>query len=136
MRSTASRRRRRSGRRRSKVARVAGSKAPSPEVAERLRALPSVEELAASLGDLPHADAVRAARAVIDAERARILTPEHRGDTPPGGGPQALADAARAWLAADSRPRLRRVINASGVIVHTQLCRAPLSGAGGGGGGG
>jgi L-seryl-tRNA(Ser) seleniumtransferase len=110
---------------------VAGSKAPSPETAERLRALPSVEELAASLTDVAHADAVRAARAVIEDARGRILT----GDGPPdvglsdlaGGGQLRLAEAARAWLAADSRPRLRRVINASGVIVHTNLGRAPLA---------
>jgi L-seryl-tRNA(Ser) seleniumtransferase len=47
----------------------------------------------------------------------------------PGGGHAALADAARAWLTADSRLRLRRVINASGVIVHTNLGRAPLADA-------
>jgi L-seryl-tRNA(Ser) seleniumtransferase len=118
------------------VAQVDGSKAPSPEVAERLRALPSVEELAASLSDVPHADAVRAARAVIAGAREQIVggfgadppgTPNGRGDTPPSGGRDALADAARAWLAADSQPRLRRVINASGVIVHTNLGRAPLA---------
>ena len=103
------------------MARVAGSKAPSPEVAERLRALPSVEELAASLAGVPHAAAVRAARAVIEDARERI-----RGGAE---APASLPDAARAWLAADSRPRLRRVINASGVIVHTNLGRAPLADA-------
>jgi L-seryl-tRNA(Ser) seleniumtransferase len=102
------------------VVRVAGSKAPSPDIAEALRALPSVEELAASLDGVPHADAVRAARAVIAEARERILS-GHAAD------PAALADAARVWLAADSRPRLRRVINASGVIVHTNLGRAPLA---------
>jgi L-seryl-tRNA(Ser) seleniumtransferase len=96
---------------------VAGSRAPGPEATERLRALPSVEELAASLGDVPHADAVRAARAVIADAREAILAGSHAAD---------LADAARAWLAADSQPHLRRVINASGVIVHTNLGRAPL----------
>jgi L-seryl-tRNA(Ser) seleniumtransferase len=38
-----------------------------------------------------------------------------------------LLGAARAWLAADSQPRLRRVVNATGVIVHTNLGRAPLA---------
>jgi L-seryl-tRNA(Ser) seleniumtransferase len=90
-----------------------------------------VEELAASLGDVAHADAVRAARAVIAEARSRILgeSPDGRGETLPDGGHGALDDAARAWLAADSRPRLRRVINASGVIVHTNLGRAPLAAA-------
>jgi L-seryl-tRNA(Ser) seleniumtransferase len=99
---------------------VAGSKARSPEVAEQLRALPSVEELAAALDGIPHADAVRAARAVIADARERIVG---GADAPAG----ALADAARAWLVADSRPRLRRLINASGVIVHTNFGRAPLA---------
>jgi L-seryl-tRNA(Ser) seleniumtransferase len=108
------------------VAQVAGSKARSPELAERLRALPSVEELAAALDGVPHTDAVRAARAVIADARARILsgTPDRRSDTPTDGGHAA---AARAWLAMDSQPRFRRVINASGVIVHTNLGRAPLA---------
>jgi L-seryl-tRNA(Ser) seleniumtransferase len=124
------------------VAPVDGLKAPSPEAAERLRALPSVEELAASLDGVAHADAVRASRAVIADARERILAAAHPAPTVdpaaacapdvgvsllPGGGHAALADAARAWLLADARPRLRRVINASGVIVHTNLGRAPLA---------
>src|SRR5262249_55422828 len=94
----------------------------SPEVAERLRALPSVEELAASVGDVPHSAAVRAARAVIDAARARILD---GGDAP--GSHAALAVAMRAVLADEERPAVRGVINGSGVIVHTNLGRAPLA---------
>jgi L-seryl-tRNA(Ser) seleniumtransferase len=85
-----------------------------------------VEELAASLDGVSHVAAVRAARAVIDEERERILA---RGDTPPDGGHAALAEAARVWLAAEARPRLRRVLNASGVIVHTNLGRAPFADA-------
>src|SRR5690349_14208595 len=117
MRSTGSRPKRRSGRRRSKAARVGGSKAPSPEVAERLRALPSVEELRAAL-DAPHALAVEAARHALASARDRIQAGGEAGD---------LVEAARTWLSADSQPRLRRVINASGVIVHTNLGRAPLA---------
>jgi len=86
-----------------------------------------VEELAASLDGVPHAAAVRAARAVIAEARERILS--RRGVTLPDGGHAALVDAARGWLAADARPRLRRVINATGVIVHTNLGRAPLADA-------
>jgi L-seryl-tRNA(Ser) seleniumtransferase len=110
--------------------RVAGSRERSPDVADRLRGLPSVEELATSLDGVPHAAAVRAARAVIAETRERILAaPPGRGVAPPGGGHAALAEAARGWLAADARPRLRRVINATGVIVHTNLGRAPLADA-------
>ncbi|MEA2426049.1 MAG: L-seryl-tRNA(Ser) seleniumtransferase, partial [Thermoleophilaceae bacterium] len=103
--------------------RVAGSRERSPEVTDRLRALPSVEELAASLDGVSHEAAVRAARAVIEAAREALLA----GDSPPSGGLSPLLDEARARLAAEARPHLRRVINATGVIVHTNLGRAPLA---------
>ncbi|MEA2495372.1 MAG: L-seryl-tRNA(Ser) seleniumtransferase [Thermoleophilaceae bacterium] len=99
---------------------MAGSKERSPEVSDRLRALPSVEELASSLPGVPHADAVRAARAVVGDARARVER---------GGDVGDLDLATKEWLAADSRAGLQRVINASGVIVHTNLGRAPLADA-------
>src|SRR5260221_12548902 len=85
-RSTGSRPRLRSGRRSSREATVAGSRALSPEAAERLRALPSVEELAASIDGVSHVLAVQAARAGIAAERERIRGPRERGGTTTGGG--------------------------------------------------
>jgi len=103
------------------VARSAGSRASDPELRERLRALPSVEELAAPLrADGASAGlAVRAARAAIEARREAISA--GRADDAVG-----LEDEARAALAAASRLRLRPVLNATGVIVHTNLGRAPL----------
>jgi L-seryl-tRNA(Ser) seleniumtransferase len=92
---------------------------------DRLRELPSVEELAASLDGVPHETAVRAARAVIGQAREAMLA----GGGPPSGGVSPLLDGARAWLAAEARPHLRRVVNATGVIVHTNLGRAPLADA-------
>jgi len=78
-----------------------------------LRGLPAVHALAAQLG-APHAQAVAAARAAIAEQREAILA---------GQESMPLLDRARARLV----PSLRRVINASGVIVHTNLGRAPLA---------
>ena len=88
--------------------------------ASRLRDLPSVEQLASAL-HASHPLAVAAARAAIDAARAALLEGAEQDV-------DVLADA-RARLAAGRRPSLRPVINATGVIVHTNLGRAPLSAA-------
>ncbi len=83
-----------------------------------LRSLPAVHELAARL-DAPHALAVAAARGAIDEHRACLLA----------GQPDAgdVEERARELLAALERPSLRQVINATGVILHTNLGRAPLA---------
>jgi L-seryl-tRNA(Ser) seleniumtransferase len=85
-----------------------------------LRALPAVHELAAAL-DAPHALAVTAARRAIDEQRTAVLA---------GGGaiPDLTARARELLLGLEQRS-LRRVINATGVIVHTNLGRAPLPAA-------
>jgi L-seryl-tRNA(Ser) seleniumtransferase len=72
----------------------------------RLRDLPSVDRLAVSV-----------ARAELAARRAELV----------GGATDEVDLVERA--AGRLRPRLRRVINATGVIVHTNLGRAPLSAA-------
>ena len=85
-----------------------------------LRSLPPVDALAAEV-DAPRAVALAAARAVLAARRSELRA----GET----GDADLAARARAWAEASERPRLRRVLNATGVIVHTNLGRAPLAAA-------
>jgi len=80
-----------------------------------LRDLPSVDELARSSDDPL---AVEAARVVIDRARAAIRA---------GGDPGDLERGLRDELASARRPALRRVLNATGVIAHTNLGRAPLA---------
>ncbi|MFL6011636.1 MAG: L-seryl-tRNA(Sec) selenium transferase [Gaiellaceae bacterium] len=83
----------------------------------RLRDLPSVDELARRSDDPL---AVEAARAVLARAREQIRV---------GADPGDLDEHLSAELSAARAPRLRRVLNATGVIVHTNLGRAPLASA-------
>jgi L-seryl-tRNA(Ser) seleniumtransferase len=103
------------------VARDAGSREQGPELKRLLRALPSVDELALRLSDVPRALAVEASRAAIDARRSALAAGDSAEPTL-----DELESEARARLAEAARPSLRRVLNATGVIVHTNLGRAPL----------
>ncbi len=94
---------------------------------EELRRLPSVDKL---LGEEAirsaveahgHDLVVNAIREVLEATRQAILD----GESCPS--PSELVDAVRGHLTAQLRPTLRPVINATGVIIHTNLGRAPLS---------
>ena len=80
----------------------------------QLQDLPSVDELARGVDDPL---AVDAARRVIERARKEIRA---------GSDPGDLGERLRAELEGARRPRLRRVLNATGVIVHTNLGRAPL----------
>jgi L-seryl-tRNA(Ser) seleniumtransferase len=88
-------------------------------VERALRRLPSVDQLLRDerLAGEPRPLAVAAARTALEAARAEIRAGGEAGD---------LVERALAELASARRPSLRRVLNATGVIVHTNLGRAPL----------
>jgi L-seryl-tRNA(Ser) seleniumtransferase len=96
--------------------------------AAALRALPSVDQLVrrvsgeAGLETIPRARLIAAAREIVDAERRRVAG----GD----GAPAEAAELAARLTAAVRRAgafSLRPVVNATGVVLHTNLGRAPLS---------
>ncbi|MEP6775405.1 MAG: L-seryl-tRNA(Sec) selenium transferase [Chloroflexota bacterium] len=97
-------------------------------VAPRLRALPSVDRVLADpaldhvRSTLPTSLVTSSIREVLEAARRAI----HAGARPTPTLPE-LAERAAASAVRASTSGLRHVINATGVIIHTNLGRAPLS---------
>lgn len=93
-----------------------------------LRHLPAVDHLlkqpaiATLLDEFPRTELLNAIRAVLDDRRAQIL----QGKTPSVDVPVLALDV-RQKLYQRARPNLRRVINATGIVLHTGLGRAPLA---------
>jgi L-seryl-tRNA(Ser) seleniumtransferase len=100
---------------------------PDPELEQRLRKLPSVEELLRSeplrsaVGSAPRALVVRAAQEAIAGGRSAVRDGEPVLDA------EQLARRAADTVQRLRQSSLRRVVNATGVVVHTNLGRAPLS---------
>ncbi len=109
---------------------IAGEKTSGPmreEWTDPRRALPSVDRLLKAEGAAPllaafgHDAVVEALREVLAEARARA----QQGEPTPSAS--VLLEQAAARLAHWHTPRPRPVINATGVILHTNLGRAPLS---------
>ena len=94
--------------------------------------IPSVDSLLASadfeplIERYPRARVVGATRAVVEDVRAAL---ERGYDCDEVEAPRRYARAVAALLGAADVPSLRRVINATGVVLHTNLGRAPLADA-------
>jgi len=102
-----------------------------PKRASLLRQLPQVDdllrhpELAPAVGPLPRLLAAAVVRRVLAAARRRINA------TPPETLASRLDETAllqdlRQALLDAAKPSLRRVVNATGVVIHTNLGRSPL----------
>ena len=101
---------------------------PNQSDRELLRSLPSIEELLndprikALEGRIARRALVQAAREAVDDVRTAVLE----------GTSQAverddIATDALLRATASQRPSLRRVINASGVVIHTNLGRSVMA---------
>jgi L-seryl-tRNA(Ser) seleniumtransferase len=95
---------------------------------EQLRQRPAVRALEAEFGREAIVEALRAAAADIRSALAGARD-EAGASMPADADTAALAieRAARQMLSAAAQPSLRRTINATGVVIHTNLGRAPLS---------
>jgi L-seryl-tRNA(Ser) seleniumtransferase len=100
-------------------------------MSELLRKLPKVDRVLASprLLELGLARAVlrRFVVDAIDAERERVLNGIAQGSEPTPANDEQIAERVRAHLDELLRPHPRPVLNGTGVLLHTNVGRAPLS---------
>ena len=98
---------------------------------ERLRALPSVtsllenEEVQDWLSELPRSTVVESLQAAVDSAREAIM----KGETAEDNSIEDILADAEEEIVVRTSPSLRRVINATGIILHTGLGRASLASA-------
>jgi L-seryl-tRNA(Ser) seleniumtransferase len=105
---------------------------PSEDTQALLRLLPAVDRLMELARTDPGFELIPASvvlsciRAVIDADRRRIRS----GDgslAAPELAPPAVLQRVKAAVRAAMQPKLRRVVNATGVVIHTNLGRSLLA---------
>jgi L-seryl-tRNA(Ser) seleniumtransferase len=98
-----------------------------------LKQLPSVDDLLkdevvkAALAEYPRALVLEALRAAVDAKRKELLKQKPDAASVISLSVAGIRDRALAILKSLSRPSLRPVINATGVVIHTNLGRSLLS---------
>ena len=90
----------------------------SPSASTRLRAIPSVDKVLLALGDagIPRAATVAIVRRELAALRRAREIPDFEG----------VLSAVRGAVNALAAARIRPVLNATGIIVHTNFGRSPL----------
>ena len=115
---------------RSQQSKAAGEQAKAGEsAADGFRSIPPVHQLVDRLIEdgwgerVPQSVITDAARAAIDQYRAELKS----GDKRKADAPEDLARRAAAILDIEQRPPLVSIINATGIIIHTGLGRAPLA---------
>jgi L-seryl-tRNA(Ser) seleniumtransferase len=97
------------------------------DLAAEAKKLPRADRLLAAadragfVARLGHAPVMAQVRAALEGARERVLA----GEACPA--PEALEGTLLARLAGEARGSLRRVVNATGVVIHTNLGRSPLS---------
>jgi len=109
-----------------------GAKDMDDHKKELLRNLPKIDEMMLLLekeehfSEVPREMIKEACRSVVEEIRGRIMADRDRGRELRLPTREVSVQRAAAAIAGFGRYRLRRVINATGVILHTNLGRAPL----------
>ena len=101
------------------------------EIQEELKSLPSVDALLVHPEmkniALPHELVLSELRASLEEERQLILNGNRNGKSTKEETAKKIAESVSRKLRQDFLPSMKKVINATGIILHTNLGRAPLS---------
>ena len=89
----------------------------------KVHALLETEAARALLAALPRPVVLGEVRAEVDALRRKVLA----GEVAPPFDEAGIFAAVRRRLETDDRRRLQRVINATGIVIHTNMGRAPMA---------